>query len=479
MILSIILIEKIIGYLLNYKYLPSKYKLSLSLVNKAVFKYISKNYCNKLYLGRNIGNGSLDLKQTEIHLKNQYCLLKHISHLTCHTITMDNHNLPLTDLYSLSCVTIKTFFSYIQQFSYLRELNLALTHETIIKSDYSSITVFPRLEKFTITCYYSINSHQAIPSILELLQYIRTVKHLEIKSAGSNTITKNIIIDEMERFTPNQLEFLLLIYGSSQITSHGCFLRQVNSLKKYINLNCTLSDLDLVYQFNALTWLKLHFKLYTIGIDQFLSSINQKPTLTKLKLILSDDITDTNWPQFQFIQSLELTGSINVIASALASNYQCTSLKSLKLASNSPNNTSIFSPPINEFREFFHYNKSIRKIQIQIKFSLVSQDHIGDVYLMLASNPHLKHIVLGITDNQIDVNPSCEELTNSKSVDRITIVILGVKNMNVSHIKLPNFNLVNLITHNGFKKYQYRRDFKINYELPTTSIISKILNFFK
>ncbi|KYR01125.1 hypothetical protein DLAC_02228 [Tieghemostelium lacteum] len=507
-----IILKKIIGYIINFDYIPLKYKISLSVINRCIFDFIS-NYFSGISTFEISYDKSSDnekkingyINDITKHLNLSYCILKKCTYLKSNHIVRRNEtslwlNSPVfQNLEKLSIRnTISTYV--ITNLNMLPNLKKFHYINTAVEQDISNVNIshlkFPALVKFKTEC-----NRKNIPVILALLKGCKdTLKYIDITirrfQFKVNVISPDLLIQYLEDTNySNQYEFISVMDASKNLLTEKVLENHKDSLKYYRLSRHAIDSHPLFNNFvqhlNALTSIDIYY-----FDEKFLNRILEiplfKPTLKKIKLSTRngsfvDPYTNNNendkliWPQFDFVETLVLRGTIKVIKEMLISNYHCTSLKYLNLHYIDFIYQSLLV--VKELDQFLLRNKSLEKLKIQI--DNLSEIEKSPLYKSLLSHSNLRHLKIKCIGNVYAKSSFCELFKESKSINIISFS--QIHNYNQEHLEDPiktsnnTFNIsLNLPGQNQHSKVYYCRGNPIQYSVPTPqSPISNIFNTVK
>ncbi|KYR02041.1 hypothetical protein DLAC_00838 [Tieghemostelium lacteum] len=307
------LVLDILKYILDSIYIPMKYKISLSRINRSVFRFISEKYVNSLTIEE------LDIRFIQMvdqsHLKNQQCLLKTVKKLIIQPAFLERIGIDVVE--ELEKLSVNTHVLYMKyhhpsrrfpiRLSRLHQPNLrhlVLDYVIEIPSFSKDVTseTFPPIEYLEV----SIHSATEITPLLNLLDILQpTLKKFKL------TVNFREQVEQLKSYLINykcdQMEVFNISNGHGQPGIYSnLILSQVHSLI-WLPPIYTKSKLilNLLKENNVLTSLDIYiYDQQDLETLFYLS--NQKPNLKQLNLTLMANFQVNDLQVFKYIECLTI-----------------------------------------------------------------------------------------------------------------------------------------------------------------------------
>ncbi|KYR02352.1 hypothetical protein DLAC_01183 [Tieghemostelium lacteum] len=478
------IIQLIIKEIWYCSYTPFKYKLTLALINKNLFNYISSNLATRLEK-----NFPLTSKYVEIcanHLDTSLCLLKNIRELVCvntHETTHCNQNILFRVTEHVESLKIlyqqrddNVFSITSSQFPNLKKCEIYI----IGKFNTSFIDQFPMVE-----CLVLRISHPN-QSLIELLKRIEpTVKQLSIEfntvdSCFNNILNPSELSEYLSTYKTNQLE-TCFVYSSIGIQSYSMLMNQTQSLTSLNTRNHVQIEqaFHLIQECHQLKSLKC--SITTTGeMKTLMNLINCNPNLTQLNLYLVISQVEKQYEiyqlYFKYIEDLSATGNIEILIPYFQTDINRNQLKILSLDNPEFGYHSKNNNLYPAFIQYLQNNHSLTELNISVKFyNNGDSDHYEQLSMILYKHPSLKILCLNTYKGHPNI---LKYLDKSETLQFITLEILSMftrseeplKDTDIAMIKYP----FKLYTTNGICRY-YRNG--INFE--PLSAKSKLISYFR
>ncbi|KYR02064.1 hypothetical protein DLAC_00863 [Tieghemostelium lacteum] len=487
--LSLICISYIIKQLLCNVHIPFKYKLSLLLISKSIFKLI-RNHREFKKLKCGVVLTEEVLKPLLNHLQSESSIIKNVK-----TLKFQFSNSRYTDGGDVSGVD-KVFeilkslgedvdtisMSYVgsnsipfplftNQFGNLKVLDIYL-YKTETNTNWDKIidgeqVVFPALESIKLI---STGSDQ-IPFIVKLLNRVQnSIRHLNI----SHNHSKQYDLMLNEFLVNYNAEHLQSIEWINPLISFKTFLENHKKSLKSVLITLNLSkDASELRSFELLE----SCTLYSNETDLFncFYEINKKPNVKKLVLATSYDICSVllkePLPPLKYIEELEFRHcSPLLLNQMLNENKSSKNLKHLMIRQDCP---------ISDLIDFLETNRSIQELNFILDTNKTTIDDNLKLSLSISRLPYMHTLrvmmeIYTITDSQ---RSFFDYLQLSQSLDYIIIkTYLHSLNLPNPFEMVPNDGGPLIFIRNGI---HYNATNRFNISIPEANLIQKLSSLVK
>ncbi|KYR02018.1 hypothetical protein DLAC_00811 [Tieghemostelium lacteum] len=391
-------IKKIIRHLLVDNYLPVKYKLSLSLINKAMFDELSENYCNKLVFDSE--KAKLTSKVSK-QLQNKACLLKKIKVIDCNLVSQPfNNAMDELKKYTMDVEELHLKEDFISVGNFVNTIPISETYYPKVKKikysvkkccldmDLDRAAQFVAVEELDIT----VGTRNQVPYLLKILEAVKdTVKRLTVHV---NRLTEEEHLTTVHQFLstykPNQLEILDVNIGDTPLQAN-IFNNQILTLKRLVTLS--ENDVELALEIlNSSTVLE-ELVVYIKTVEQMnklLTLVSKKPHLKRLTITCEDikSQDSVNWLALEFIENLEVVGSVEFLNGILESNSNGVSkIRRLvvQCKESSPSSLS----------KFLKENRSLNFLKLDLNLDVKQSETLSQE---IAQHPYLQTLHLDLPE---------------------------------------------------------------------------------
>ncbi|KYQ93002.1 hypothetical protein DLAC_05606 [Tieghemostelium lacteum] len=485
-------IFNILIYILDNDYLTFKYKLSLGLISKSIFKFVSENI--------NIRTSQLIQREFRVHLDNQYCILKSIKKLT---INLYQQPLDIEYIEYLGQNIEELIAWYSSEYKYSSKPTLPLNYNTFPKL--KSLKILMKKDKIddldlqladycpkvvnldiVIQCKSKNLTAIALEYLKKLLNRINSsVQYLSL-SIVDRSHTKIVIeklgtlVDYLMDYKPNQLKSINFDCVDP-IMYKKILSCQIESL---LNLFCNQSilidsALDIVELCNHLEILTL-CNVKSQQVDRIFQLINLKPSIYSLTIInyIVDLDTREDYqvpPPTWYLRKLSILGLTGLETKLLKSNTLPDTIHSIrKLSMITKWELLEFLPSI-----LLYLRSNTQLESLKLKIHITASELVLSEQLSLELSKHPSLLKLSLILNSRDYRGStriCKYLHTSKTLQYIK---LDLSNYFVIFDK-PKIATPFYIYKNDISIHHYFRDFNIEMESIDTSwynYLKKLLKF--
>ncbi|KYR02103.1 hypothetical protein DLAC_00903 [Tieghemostelium lacteum] len=474
------IIIQIIKDVLDFEYVPYKYKLSLCLINKLVFNFISENYCNSLT--HSIFELSSKLIEST-NEKREYCLFKKLKKLK---ITMNYENVKDSvneekkyeftkhieelEIYYLHRGNTNQYPPLLQlttdQFPVLKSLILNLFDNHIIqKLDIEN--QFPLVEELKVLTHF-----ERVPVLIKILERVKpTLKRLTISISSSinSPHPSSTLNDYLVTYKPNQLQEVNIDFSSvfqikSILQNQIQSLTTLSCIENSYNFISSQDQLSILEQSDLLK--KVSLIIYNVDhFNRMISLINTKPQIKHLEITISDELLSTQGPYevYQWKELLHLE--------VLNMDYQCNFESLFKNNIHSPlkilsfDNCVLGHNSLPSFISYIKANQNLTSLTISY-LELLGDSQSEALSLAISQHPSLTTLSIHMKEEY----KITKYLHKSSSLEFITLLVYP--SPIPTKISAP-FELIRLRAPN---QYDFIRN-GIHYYQPTLS--SHLFNFIK
>ncbi|KYQ94180.1 hypothetical protein DLAC_04471 [Tieghemostelium lacteum] len=430
--LSNIIIKSIVNNVLESNKFSFPFKLSLGLVCKYLFDYVTL-YCTTL----TFTSPDRSLITDTLHLTNRWCLIKKIEHFKCFDVQYDL-------VYAL-----KKFAKTLKSMELGKGLEKV---EELFKSSSNGILVqdyLPNLQSLKLA-YYRPFIKLDIPSLTTLdinseLEYVAEILRIHVNLTNL-TIRQymhsnaNRFFDFFQTWKPTKLKSLSLDFDTmlqSNVRLMTNFLFNVMDTLEELhffdkNNECfTILQpfLDFISTSERIRKLSISIENEDI-LEQFFNILNNKPKITWIRLNLKLKSAVKPWPLLKYIETIDLKSIPSVIAKYLDGNTKSTAIRHLTIDPQYHYNISKFMIQFINGTELsgLSFNSALYNLNDLLtcleknhtitELGLVHSDHQSVPEIFKVNSKTLEHIqILKTPDQYKQIQPASPFKYSHKSKD--------------------------------------------------------------